>query len=666
MRDLPWLLPRLVVVATAYYATARLGLEVASLAQAVTLIWAPAGIGLAAVLRFGPSMLLATVPAHFAANLAVGSGAGFAAAAAAAGAIEAGSAAWLLGRAGFDRSFASLRAIAVFLAIGVIAAPILAASIGATALAASGRLPASGWASAFHGWWIGDGMGALVVAPALLLADRTRRLLADPREALAAAGVAALLVLASLVVFGGLLPTRSYPLSFIVLPVLVLAAYRFGPAGAAGSTLLVACLALLGTLRGAGPFSGGSRDASLALLQAFLGVASVTSLVLAALVAARDRTERELREAEQTLRAMEAATEAGTWVWRPQSRTHLGSLQQRRLHGMEGRENPIPQAELLATIHPEDRARVTREFEDAWRALGRVESEYRVVLPDGEVRWVAARGVCLPVMEGRPDGPHQMVGVHLDVTARREMEEAVRRGERLASLGTFAAGVAHELNNPLGTILLAAETALFSAHDSSLVAMALDDIVEDTRRAARIVKSILQFARAETTERTRLDLGDCVRRAVDLTRSHCRERGVALELRGARRGLHTVANATEIEQVLVNVIRNAAEACERGGQIWVGAEAEDDSLLVTVWDDGHGMTDAERARIFDPFYTTRAQRGGSGLGLSICHGIVTAHGGRIEVDSAPGTGTRVHLHLPAAGSAAAAGEEKPDGSPPGG
>jgi signal transduction histidine kinase len=221
--------------------------------------------------------------------------------------------------------------------------------------------------------------------------------------------------------------------------------------------------------------------------------------------------------------------------------------------------------------------------------------------------------------------------------------------------------VAHELNNPLGTILLAAETARFSEHDGSRITAALDDIVEDTKRAARIVKSILQFARAETTERTRLDLCDCVRRAVDLTRSYCRERAVSLDLRLAEHALYALANATEIEQVLVNVIRNAAEACEPGGQIWVEAEASNGSLRVTVWDDGHGMSDVERARIFDPFYTTRAERGGSGLGLSICHGIVAAHGGRMEVDSAPGTGTRVHLHLPGTGRGEKE-EEEPDGA----
>jgi signal transduction histidine kinase len=662
--DLSRLVPGILLVGVAYFVAARFGLELATLGNAVTLIFAPAGIGLAALLYGGPVMLAATVPAHFAANLAEGSPAGFCAAAAAAGALSAWSGAQALRQLGFDPSFATLRDLLAFTAVGVVASPALAALVGATGLAASGLVVPSEWPRAFAQWWIGDGMGVLLVTPLLLLAGRGReRLAGSGRAAAEAAALGATLLLVSLAVFGAWHPlaTAHYPLSFAVLPVVLWAAYRFGPLGAASASFLVACVALWGTLDRAGPFAGASRDESIYLMWTFLAVASLTSLMFGVLVAVRRRTERELREAHATLRAMEAATEAGTWIWRPDAGTLLGSPEQRRLHGVDGWREPVPDEALLRAIHPEDRARVVREFGAAWSRRGRIEIEYRVVRSDGEVHWLATRGACLPVDPERPDGALQMVGVHVDVTVRKKMEEVVRRGERLASLGTFAAGVAHELNNPLGTILIAADSARAAPHDVSFVAGILEDIREDTQRAARIVKSMLQFAKAETTERTLLDLGDCLRRAVDLTRSHCRERGVALELRPAR-ALHAHANATEIEQVLVNVIRNAAEACDRGGQIWVEASAGEDALLVSVWDDGRGMAEVEQARIFDPFYTTRAHEGGSGLGMSICHGIIESHGGRIEVESAPGTGTRVRVRLPRAGRRGANAEET-DGAP---
>jgi signal transduction histidine kinase len=657
------LVPRLLLVAAGYYAAAWFGLEFASLGNAVTLIWAPAGIGLAVLLRWGPAMLFATVPAHFAANFAQGSSVDFSAAAAAAGALAAWSGARGLRRLRFDPSFASLRDVLAFAVVGAVASPALAAFVGATGLAASGVVAWSAWPGAFARWWIGDGMGVLLVAPPLLLAERGVWILSGSRRGAEAAALAAALLLVGIAVLGPwhLLSTAQYPLSFAVLPVMVWAAYRLEPFGAASASLLVAGVALWGMLGRAG--AGGSRDEAIFLMWAFLAVASLTSLVLGVVVAAQKRTEQEFREAQTTLQAIEAATQAGTWVWCPEDPTQAGSRHQVRLHGSEGWRNPVPAESLLRTIHHEDRARIAREFATAWDARGRIETEYRIVRPDGDIRWMSARGACLPVDATRPEGPLQVVGVHVDITARKRMQESVRRSERLASLGTFAAGVAHELNNPLGTILLAADFARTSLQDPVGVARALDDIVDDTRRAARIVKSLLQFANAEETERTRLDLGDCVRRAADLTRGHRVARGVALEVRVGDQALDAVANATEIEQMLVNLIRNAAEACDRGGRIWLEAEAATEELLVTVSDDGRGMTAVEQARVFDPFFTTRVQEGGTGLGLSICHGIVDAHGGRIEIESALGTGTRVRVRLPRADLGARPVAEKPHGAP---
>src|SRR5262245_7946111 len=593
-------------------------------------------------------MLIATIPAHFVANLAQGSSPAFSAAAASAGALAAWCGASGLRRLRFDPTFASLRDVLAFAGVGVVASPALAALAGATSLAMSDAVAWSAWPSALVKWWIGDGMGVLLVAPLVLLAERGARLLSGGGRAVEAAAAGASLLLVSLAVFGSWLPlhTAPYPLSFAVLPVMLWAAYRLEPFGAVSASFLVACVALRATLVGLGPFAGVSRDESIFLMWTFLAVASLTTLVLGVVVSARKRTDQELREAQITLRAIEAATDAGTWIWRLDGGTSPGSRPEIRLHGPAGWGNPVSAGKLLRAIHPDDRQRVAREFAAAWKARSHIYTEYRVVQPDGGVRWLAARGGCLPVEAARPGGAVQMLGVHVDVSARKGMEESVRRGERLASLGTFAAGVAHELNNPLGTILLAADSARSALHDSVGVALALDDILDDTRRAARIVKSVLQFANAEETERTLTDLGDCVRQAADLTRVHRREHGVALELRLADYGLDALANATEIEQLLVNLLRNAAEACEGGGQVWVEAEAEGDALLVTVSDDGRGMTAAEQARIFDPFFTTRLQEGGSGLGMSICHGIVEAHGGRIEIESCAGTGTRVRVRLP--------------------
>jgi signal transduction histidine kinase len=337
----------------------------------------------------------------------------------------------------------------------------------------------------------------------------------------------------------------------------------------------------------------------------------------------------------------------GTWAWNRESGRVTGSAQQFRLHALAPGRALSP-AEVLASIHPEDRERVARALAEAAAERRPLELEYRVVWPDENVHWLSCRGVYVPVDPRRPDGAGQMVGVSIDITGRKQMEEAVRRGERLASLGTFAAGVAHEINNPLGTILLAADSARGSLEDRHAVEKALDDIVEDAERAARIVKSVLQFSKAEETERVVLDVNDCVLRAVDLARHHCLGRGVALEVDLAAGPLECRANATELEQVFVNLLRNAAEACRAGGHVRIHTSRGRDDVVACVSDDGSGMSDEARARAFDPFYTTRLDDGGSGLGMSICFGIIESHGGGMHLESEPGVGTVVRVWIPRA------------------
>jgi len=652
------LLPRLAVVAVVYYAAVRLSVE----SIASTHLWPASGIALAAILRWGPAMLLAIVPAHLLAHLGAGLLPSFAVAAAVVAGVQSTAAAWLLGRVGFDRSLASPRDLIAFVLVGVLAGPALGAALGSAGLGATGQISWSELPGMLRLWWIGNGVGVLVVAPLLLLADRLRRAVEAKSSAVEVPLIAGALVLVCYAVFGPWpgLGAANHPISFAVLPVVVWAVYRFGPAGAAVANLLVAVFAVWGTLGGTGPFVHEPRQEGILFTWAFLSVTSVASLWFGALIAARERTERELRTAYEALQAVETATRAGSWLWRPDLRLHIGSARQRELHGVDEYTNPVPEEALLERIHPEDRRRVIREFASAWESRGRIETEYRVVLSDGGVHWLAVSGACVPVDPKRPTGPLQMVGVHADVSARKQMQASVRRGERLASLGTFAAGVAHELNNPLGSILLAVDAARASSTDGDAVARALDDIADDAQRAARIVRSVLRFAREEPTERSLLDLRGCIERAVDLARPYCRERGVALELRSATGALEVLANATEIGQLVQNLVRNAAEACEPGGHVRVATELAEEEVLVIVTDAGRGMMPAEIERAFDPFYTTRSREGGSGLGLSICHGIVEAHDGRVEIESEPGCGTRVRVRLPR-GTHGARGEA--DGSP---
>jgi two-component system NtrC family sensor kinase len=234
-----------------------------------------------------------------------------------------------------------------------------------------------------------------------------------------------------------------------------------------------------------------------------------------------------------------------------------------------------------------------------------------------------------------------------EIDERKRAEENLRRSERLASIGTLAAGLAHEINNPLGLIALEVHHALRSADDQAAVTESLLEIKGCVKRCARIVKSVLQFAREETTEKWPEALNEIAEHARDLTREAAVRHGVAVELCLDDELPLVVMNPTEMEQVFVNLIHNAIHASERGGRVVIETRLLAGGVRVVVRDEGCGMAEADREKAFDPFYTTRSLQGGTGLGLSTCHGIVTELGGSIVIESSEGAGTAVLVELPA-------------------
>lgn len=236
-----------------------------------------------------------------------------------------------------------------------------------------------------------------------------------------------------------------------------------------------------------------------------------------------------------------------------------------------------------------------------------------------------------------------------EIEDRKWTEKALHRAERLASIGTLAAGIAHEINNPLGAIGLYAGIAMLAEDHPEIEETpesCLENIQEQVARCSRIVKGILQFAREEEPERWPGDLGYVARRAQDLTGAMAAEKQVSVLLKLGDHLPRAVINPTEMEQVFVNLISNAIQASGAGDRVILRIEPTPKAVRVLVEDQGCGMTEDQVSRVFDPFYTTRQQEGGTGLGMSITYGIVEQLGGTIDVQSRPGEGTTVVLELP--------------------
>jgi two-component system CheB/CheR fusion protein len=238
----------------------------------------------------------------------------------------------------------------------------------------------------------------------------------------------------------------------------------------------------------------------------------------------------------------------------------------------------------------------------------------------------------------------------IDLTERKRAEESLRQAERLASLGTMAAGIAHEINNPLNGIMLTTEYVqqIGEGEADPEIMSGLAAIMDETRRAAAIVKGVLRFSRNERTAKVTGDLNEVIRKSAQLAGIYLTDAkpNVTLELAD---GLPSIAmNTTEIEQLFVNLIKNAAEAGGAQVQITVRSWASPGGATAEVEDNGPGIAQESLPHVFDPFFSTRRHEGGTGLGLSICHGIVAEHGGTIAIRSRPGEGTAFTVHFPAA------------------
>ena len=232
-----------------------------------------------------------------------------------------------------------------------------------------------------------------------------------------------------------------------------------------------------------------------------------------------------------------------------------------------------------------------------------------------------------------------------DVTDRAELEQRLVQADKLSSIGLLAAGVAHEVNTPLAVISTYAQMLAKQVANDDQKSILLDKIAKQTFRASEIVNSLLNFSRTSTTSFGDVDLNKVVRETMSLLEHQIRKVGVEVKLDLAA-GLPPVhGNAGKLQQVFLNLFLNARDAMDGGGVLSVRTWAEESGARVDVSDTGHGISPEHIQRIYDPFFTTKGSRKGTGMGLAVTYGIVQEHKGSIEVSSRQG-GTRFHLLLP--------------------
>ncbi len=312
--------------------------------------------------------------------------------------------------------------------------------------------------------------------------------------------------------------------------------------------------------------------------------------------------------------------------------------------------------EWTDAIHADDRARVLAVIEgDSPEPFDHV---YRILRPDGETRWVRERGFPMRDAEGCVQ---RLVGTAEDITMMRRLQEQLLQSQKMEAIGTLAGGIAHDFNNILGGIVGFTELTRLRAGDNPKLREPLDAVLQASRRAASLVRQILAFSRHHERHIEVVQLRLIVSEAMKLLRASIPST-IEFDLRLASDVGLVRADPTQIHQIVLNLCSNAEHAM-RGhpGRLCVAlANVEADSALcaahtrlrpgpyvrLTVSDTGCGIKTELMTRVFEPFFTTKPAGEGSGLGLSVVHGIMESHGGVVTVESKPGVGTRFDLYFP--------------------
>jgi two-component system, cell cycle sensor histidine kinase and response regulator CckA len=370
--------------------------------------------------------------------------------------------------------------------------------------------------------------------------------------------------------------------------------------------------------------------------------------------------EQALRESEERFRQLaENITESVFWMSEPTAMKMLYvSPAYEPIWGHSGDRLYTNFMEWIEAIHPDDRQRVETSYFDR-SLLGKYDEEYRVIRPDQSIRWIRDRGFPIKNQTGVA---YRVVGIAEDITSRKLTESALRRTERLESLGTLTSGIAHDLNNvltPIMGIVQLLPKKIGNMDDSTKKLLQI--LHDSTHRGADLVKQILSFASGVESKPTDIQIGDLlleIQRIIE--QAFPKNIELSLDLPS---NIWTIsADASMLHQVLINLCVNARDAMPDGGKLSITAEnlevdqsyarmnldaSSGNYVVATVTDTGTGIAAPILDRIFDPFFTTKDIGKGTGLGLSTVVGIVKSHRGFIGVDSEVGKGTRFKVYLPA-------------------
>ena len=452
-------------------------------------------------------------------------------------------------------------------------------------------------------------------------------------------------------------PDTSPALLYAPVPLLIWAAVRFGPGGISASMLAITILAISGTMRGHGPFLTQSPADNALALQLFLLMAATPLMLLAVAIDDERRSREALRLSEERMSLAVESAQLALWDWDVASDRVWITDEGREFFGFEPGE-PLHYSDLAGRVHPDDSGVRATAIQHALETGGSYEAEYRIVLPDRSVRWIAARGRSpSPAVNGAAP---RVLGISMDITRQKQAdaEAQLQREElahlsRVATLSALSGSVAHELSQPLGSILTNAQAGQrFMSQDAPDLAelrAILADIVSADRRAAEIIERLRTMLRRGEVVLQPVRVNESLEELLRLTRRELIARGVSVSVLTTGDLPAALTDRVQLQQILLNLIVNACDAMESNPaedrKLTLTTFIAQDEMRIGVLDCGVGLPD-DVETLFQPFHTTKD--GGLGMGLSICRTLVTSHGGRLWAEPRTERGAAFYVALPLA------------------
>jgi PAS domain S-box-containing protein len=384
------------------------------------------------------------------------------------------------------------------------------------------------------------------------------------------------------------------------------------------------------------------------------------NVVIVRNITERKVAEEALRRSEAYLAEAQKMTHTGSWSNDDALWPVYWSEEHYRIFGLDPQKGLPGREEALKPIHPDDLNEVVQGFERAIRDKTESEVEYRIVLPDGRIRYV--HGIAHPVLNENGD-LLEVFGTTIDITERKHAEQARARLHQLEAdlahinrvsiMGELTASIAHEVNQPLSGVVSNGSACLrWLAGNPPNLGEARETasrIVRDGKRAAEIIARIRAMTNRTATPIEELDLNEVIREVLALVGDDAKKKAVNIGTQLADGLLPVSGDRVQIQQVLLNLVMNAIEAmgdvADRPRELMITTQnTAEDNVEVAVEDSGTGLDPSAATKIFDPFYTTKSS--GMGMGLSICRSIVQAHGGRLWASAKTGPGAAFHFTLP--------------------